>query len=445
MSAPSVPSPAALLAGAATVDITPPGSVFLYGYPHVPRYSTGVHDPLECAAFYLRGDGGEALFLANDLIYFTKAWVSEVRRRIHARTGVAEEAIMLTATHTHSGPIMADQLSNAADTVLPKVDPQYLAWLAEQVVTAAERAVMAAEPAEVGLAVARAEGVGSNRHDPAGPADADVPVLVARSRRSGQPVGCMLVYAMHPTVLHEDSRLISADFPFFTRQLLREEALPAGCPVLYHQGASGNQSPRHMTKANTFSEAQRLGENLGRAVAAAIRAMEFRAVAPVRCRQARVALEARRFPGVDEAMQAVGRARATFERLQREQAPRTAVRTAECDVFGAEETAELAGAAADGRLAAAIAASSPGEVQLIEIGPWRFVGWPGEFFVEYGLAVRSRAPDTFVITLANGELQGYIVTPEAAAKGLYESTNAVFAPGNGPRFVETTLALLGGA
>jgi hypothetical protein len=43
-----------VMAGAAVVDITPQGSVFLYGYPHVKRYSTGVHDPLECAALYLR-------------------------------------------------------------------------------------------------------------------------------------------------------------------------------------------------------------------------------------------------------------------------------------------------------------------------------------------------------------------------------------------------------
>ena len=35
-----------LKAGAATVDITPVDSQFLSGYPHVERYSTGVHDPL---------------------------------------------------------------------------------------------------------------------------------------------------------------------------------------------------------------------------------------------------------------------------------------------------------------------------------------------------------------------------------------------------------------
>jgi neutral ceramidase len=433
------------MAGAATLDITPSGSVFLYGYPHVPRYSTGVHDPLECAALYLRHGDGAALFLAHDVIYFTKAFVTEVRRRITERTGLPGDAILISATHTHSGPIMADHLSNAADAVLPKVDGAYLAWLSDRIVHAAETAVKSAVPAELGLAVARAAGVGTNRHDPAGPADADVPVLVARGASDKLPIGCMLVYAMHPTVLHEDSTLISADFPFFTRQVLRASLLPPECPILYHNGASGNQSPRHVTKANTFAEARRLGENLGRAVAAVIPTIQYRRDIPLRARQRMIDVESRTFPTVAEAAETVRRTQETFTRLQREGAPRTAVRTAECDVFGAEETAELARAAGDGRLAAAIASCQPAEIQLIEVGPWKFVAWPGEFFVEYALAVREATPGTFVITLANGELQGYIVTAEAAAKGVYESTNAIFSPSNGRRFVEATLALIANA
>ena len=39
-----------LIAGAAAVDITPDGSQFLFGYPHVARYSTGAHDRLLASA-----------------------------------------------------------------------------------------------------------------------------------------------------------------------------------------------------------------------------------------------------------------------------------------------------------------------------------------------------------------------------------------------------------
>ena len=295
---------------------------------------------------------------------------------------------------------------------------------------------------EIGLAVARAEGVGTNRHDLAGPTDSAVPVLLARSLEKHAPVACMVVYGMHPTMLHEDSTLFSADFPYFTRRFLRERVLAPSCPVIYHNGASGDQSPRHVTRANTFRETHRLGKKLGQAIANVIPTISFQRDARIGSRRSFLDLQMREFPKVHDAVQRMQQVRARFERLKQAGAPRQTVRTAECDVFGAEETVELARAAADGRLQEAVRGCSPAEIQVIEVGSWRFVAWPGEFFAEYALAVKARSPNTFVITLANGELQGYIVTAEAAAKGVYESANAVFSPNNGPRFVEATLALL---
>jgi hypothetical protein len=168
----------------------------------------------------------------------------------------------------------------------------------------------------------------------------------------------------------------------------------------------------------------------------------FTRTLPLRTRSVRVALHLRTLPPLAAAEARAHEARTRFASLRAAQAPRTAVRTAECDWFGAEETVALARAATDGRLEAAAHGCTPAEIQLIELGSWQFVLWPGEFFVEYALEVKAGRPSTFVITLANGELQGYIATPEAAACGAYEATNALFGPENGRRMVEATLALL---
>lgn len=433
-----------LLVGAATTDITPESSVFLYGYPHVPRMSTGVHDRLECGALYLGSPLGQCLFLAVEVIYVPQGIVTEIRGRISAATGVPDEAILVGASHTHSGPVMAKVVSNGADPVVPPPDSGYLQFFADRVVAAGISAVRGAVMAEVGLVSATAEGVGTNRHDPKGPTDREVPVLVARSVPRGETLACLVIYGMHTTVLHEDSTLISGDFPHFMRALLRRSVLPADCPVLFFQGASGNQSPRHVTQANTFGEARRIGEILGSAVAQAIGGIAWRRDVSIWTKGNRIALEPRQFPSERDADAAVLAARGRWERLLAEGAPRQAVRSSECDVFGAEETAELARAVFDGRLAGAIAACSPAEVQVLGIGPWKFVAWPGEFFVEYALELKRRSGDTYLITLANGELQGYVVTPEAAERGVYESTNAVFSAENGPRFIEATMQLLAG-
>lgn len=328
-------SPAAWQAGAATVDITPCGPVFLFGYPHVPRMSTGVHDSLECAALYLRCGDDQVLFLANDVIFVAKSHTAEIRRRIRERTDVPEEAIMITATHTHSGPLMLDYLSNAADPAVPKTDPAYLAFFTERVVIAAEIAVRSAAPAELGFALARADGVGTNRHDPAGPSDLDVPVLVARALASQAPIACMLVCAMHPTVLHEDSTVISADFPFFTREYIRQHALSASCPVLFHQGASGNQSPRHVTRANTLPEARRLGEILGQNIVGVLAKAAFHRDGGMHVRGAALHIASRQFPNRDAAAEQLAAARQRFASLKAGVSTRQSVRTAECDVFGA--------------------------------------------------------------------------------------------------------------
>ena len=42
-----------LVAGACASDITPVEPLFLFGYPHVERVSTGMHDPLLASALYL--------------------------------------------------------------------------------------------------------------------------------------------------------------------------------------------------------------------------------------------------------------------------------------------------------------------------------------------------------------------------------------------------------
>ena len=253
-----------LMAGAATADVTPDGPQFLFGYPHVPRYSTGVHDPLLSSALFLSDGATPLLLVANDVIFISRETARRVRDRIEAATGVPAAHMMITATHTHSGPITAEMLSNEADPIVPNADPRYAERLEQGIVQAAVQAVANARPAELGLGVADGSCVGSHRHDPGGPADRDVPVLFVRDRESETPIAAMIVCSMHPTVLHEDSTLVSGDFPAMARQYLQEHVLGHSCPVVYHTGPCGNQSPRHVTRANTFDEAVRLGRMLGR-------------------------------------------------------------------------------------------------------------------------------------------------------------------------------------
>ncbi|MBS3763569.1 MAG: hypothetical protein KGZ25_09745, partial [Planctomycetes bacterium] len=151
-------------------------------------------------------------------------------------------------------------------------------------------------------------------------------------------------------------------------------------------------------------------------------------------------LPPKKFPSVADAEKHLKDVRAKFERLKREDAERGKVRTAECEVFGAEERLTMARAQESGELRKIQEVYGRAEVQVFRMGDTAVVGFPGECFVEYALEVKSEAPSrVFVASLANGELQGYITTPGASG---YEADLSLFKPKAGARMVEKALDLL---
>ena len=432
-----------LRAGSAVFDITPRKSLFLCGYPNVERNSTGVHDPLLSSALFMDDGVHPVLFIANDIIFVSKALARRVRARLSETTGVPSGQIMITATHTHSGPLTVERPHRGTGPASPAPDANYMALLEDGIVQAGVEAFRKARPAEAGLALADGSGVGTNRRNPRGPSNLLVPVFSVRDADTHTYLALMTVCCMHPTVLHEESTLITADFPGMARQYLQQQVVGAGCPVLHHTGPAGNQSPRHVTRANTFEEAERLGTLLGRAIEKALGDVTYRRELAVHIAGTNVELPRQIFPSVVVAEDAERTALERLKRMRRDGTPRAETRTAECDWFGAARRTALSRFAASGQMEEALARCQPAEIQIIGVGPWAFAGWPGELFVEFGLAVMREFSDTFVIAYANGETGGYLVTSEAAAEGGYEAAGALFkSPDSGNLLTSRTRELL---
>ena len=436
----------ALQAGSGLRDISPKQPMALYGYPHVERFSTGVHDPLLASVLVLR-NGGETLVLASlDILMLDPAFAHDLRHDVAQAVGCREEGVFIGCTHTHSGPVTSCLLGWRNDVGMPPIAPDYLLFLKSQVVAAAVAAAYAPEPAEAVWTRADATGVGGNRRSQGGLTDPECGILaVRRSGSAGELLGLLLVYGMHPTVLHEDSTLVSADFPFYTRQQIQEH-VGSVFPIVYHNAPSGNQSPRHFVEGQTFAEAERLGRRLGEVVCGALDAIDADAWSgsiALQGRLAQVALKRNPVRSLPDAERLLAEVRERYERLRRENAPRAEIRTAECAVFGAEGARVLAQAAASGELETALQDYRKVDLQAVRIGDASLVGFPGETFTEYALELKRRAAGTvYPVSLVNGNLQGYIVTPEAGAEGGYEATNAVFAPESGKIMVEAALSLV---
>ncbi len=78
-------------------------------------------------------------------------------------------------------------------------------------------------PAELAWTSADGTGVGGNRLSEDGVTDPECGILMIRSSCDHKIIAMALNYGMHPTVLHEDSTLISADFPCYARRHLHQQ------------------------------------------------------------------------------------------------------------------------------------------------------------------------------------------------------------------------------
>lgn len=430
-----------LTAGVAKVDITPQDPTFLWGFAHAERTSTGIHDPLFASALFIKSDVQPLILISVDLLMLSKESATFCREFIADQTGVPVKNILISATHTHSGPVTSPVKAMHTDPIEVLPDPDYIDSLHSGIIQAAVEACRHAIPARLAITQANIEGVGGSRNVKDGLRDPEAGILYLQDAANHTPMALSVIYSVHPTVLHEDSKLISADFPGMARQYL-EQHLP-GITVLYHTGAAGDQSPRHYVTEQTFKEAQRLGENLGHSVLQSILNLsddDFLTSIDLGAAHTFVDLPSRIFPSLDEAENRLENACFEFEQLKESGADRAAIRTAEVAIFGAEELLALATMQMNGELNDLLQASLPAEVQALKIGPVCLVGFPAEMFVTYGLEIKRRsASRTFVISLANGSLHGYIVTPEATG---YEADFTFYDPDAGTILVDTAVEIL---
>ena len=431
-----------LKAGTAQVDISPEQPMFLWGYPHVERISTGVNDPLYASVLFMDNGNDAVMTIALDLLYITAEDTAEVRNRIVDQLDIEATNIMITCSHTHSGPVTVDLIISGSDPIVPAVDKAYMAQVKTRIIDAAIAAVNSAVDAQVAITSAEIDGVGCNRHDPNDARDAEAGIIVVRDAQTNNIFAISLIYCMHPTVMHEDSTLISSDFPGYTRQYLQQH-LGDDVTILYHTGPQGNQSPRYHVTGQTFAEAERLGNILGASVATAIDNLEcadYNSSPQLAAAIETVIPERRTLPSLTDAEANLTFRRNEFERLKAENAGHGPIRTAECSVFGAEESVFMATCATNGSLDKALEKYQEFEVQVMKIDDTFIVALQGETFVEYSLDLKekSSAP-AFVICCANGETQGYIVTEAATG---YEADNALFSPATGTAMVNKAVEVI---
>ncbi|NLX57534.1 MAG: hypothetical protein GXY74_00425 [Phycisphaerae bacterium] len=369
--------------GVAVADITPPVGAIMVGYK--PRQSTALGHTLRAEALVVRDSGGGAwALITSDTIGYPRGYVQDVRRMIAARTPLAAEAVIVSGTHTHSGPAT----SMFGGEELKPLDVKYLESLKETLADLVARAWADAAPGVLEVAYTKAPTLGSNRrvkladgtwgnewNDPDGkhPGFFDPTVMLVGVRRPAGPLAALVVaYGCHPVVLGPSSLDISADYPGYLKDELERRGVAD--TVLFVNGGGANINPRVCIQVGP-EHPKRMGEALAGIVAPAVANLKPIAAGTVRSRQE----------------------------------PWNIVRTRDA----------IKGQQSPGRKTGETIAT---EIQAFRAGDLSLVSLPGELFSEYQGMLREASPTehTVVVSLANDYI-GYFPTDEAQAQGAYET------------------------
>lgn len=249
------PARAELKAAAGKVDISPDLSrhkIYLSGYGAKGRRPVGVHDPLY-ARLALFSDGKKTLGVVGlDLLGFSRLDVEDLRRR--AGFDGKERYLFVAATHQHAGP---DTLGLWGPIIgISGVDRDYLNELKDKVAAELKRLQSELAPARVAAAETRLDprGLCRDLRDPK-VIDPTLGTVVVEAR--GKRLATIVNWSCHPEVLDKRNMLVTADFPGPLCERVERET---GGACLYLSGSIGGlMSPDIPDGKENFYETHRIG------------------------------------------------------------------------------------------------------------------------------------------------------------------------------------------
>jgi neutral ceramidase len=436
---------AELQIGTATQNITPKLGIPLAGY-YSERGADGVHDPLNAKVIVLESDGAKAALVSLDLISTMRSTVEEARVLIAQQTGIPGKNVMISGTHSHTGPIFAGSRRFDALGGQHDLAREYTSLLPQLIAAAVKDANSKLVPARALFASTPVKGLAFNRRfhmrdgsvgwnpgkfnanivRPAGPADDELSVVYFEDAQA-RPLATYVNFAMHLDTA--GGTQFSADYPFTLSECLARAKNP-DMLTLFTIGCAGDINHinvRWADKQKGHSESARIGTLLAAGVLRAYETLQTNSSDT----KLRISSQVVSLPLPQISKEDVTAAEKIADAVSQKATPAPKFMD-QVQAFKVLDVAER-----EGR-------PQQVEVQVIALG--RDIAWvslPGEIFVELGLSIKSGSPfaQTIIAELANGSI-GYIPTRRAYSEGNYEVVSARCAEGSGELLAASALRQL---
>jgi hypothetical protein len=370
--------------------------------------------------------------------------VEEARALIESQTGVPGGHVMISATHSHTGPIFAGSRRFDALGGSNEKAARYTRDLPKKIAAAVAEAARRLEPAQASHARRDEPGLAFNRRfhmrdgsvgwnpgklnpniiRPAGPVDHELQ-LVCFARPNQTALAACVNFPMHLDTV--GGTHFSADYPHVLAEALGR-AKGRELVTLFTIGCAGEINHIDVRSSNTQKgqeEAARIGTILAGAALKAWEDLRTNSAGALRVSSEMVDLPLAPFGGAD-----LLEARKVAQLVAEKANPAPAF-MAQVQAFKVLDVEERQGKPLQV------------EVQVISLGDIAWVSLPGEIFVELGLSIKAGSPfkQTIIAELANGSI-GYIPTVRACTEGNYEVVSARCAPGSGEALVESAIRQL---
>jgi Neutral/alkaline non-lysosomal ceramidase, N-terminal len=391
-------------AGVARAVITPDEPVWMAGYGSRDHPSEGTLVDLWVKVLAIEdAKGKKALLVTADILGFPKKMSDNIRNQIAVKYGLTRSQIVLSSSHTHTGPVLMDALFDIypLDKKQIKVIRKYTVLLEKKIVDLAGEAIHSLKPAQLFSenGVTRFQVNRRNNKEATlckqielrGPNDYAVPVLKVTDTE-GKLIAVTFGYACHATVL--SFYQFSGDYPGFA-QIEIEKLYPGVC-AMFFQGAGADQNP---LPRRTVPLAQQYGRELAAAVDRVLKE-EMKELEPeLKTAYSEVNLTFDTAPTKEELIK--------FEKEFTGYQQRWA--TSQLEIL---------------KNNGSLRTSYPYPVQIWKLGEQSIMVLGGELVIQYAIELKKLfGPDVFVMAYANDDM-AYIPSETILEEGGYEGESS---------------------
>ncbi|MCI0638361.1 MAG: neutral/alkaline non-lysosomal ceramidase N-terminal domain-containing protein [Gemmataceae bacterium] len=228
--------------GLAKIDITPRHPIRLNGFGFRRAESEGLTQRIWAKAMAIDdGQNGPALLIAVDILGIPGEIRAELGKRLEKKAGLKPSRLAITASHTHTAPMLKDANQTIFSVPIPKehldnID-RYTKEFIDKLEEVSLQALKGRQPAKLSWGVGSV-GFAKNRRPQGGPVDHDLPLLVVKTPQ-GKVRAIYVSYACHCVTLSNNK--ISGDWAGFAQEAI-EDAYP-GALALVSIGCGADSNP----------------------------------------------------------------------------------------------------------------------------------------------------------------------------------------------------------